>query len=110
MPPSSHVPYYRYTDAIPFVLCHLACLGAIWTGVQSIDLALCAALYLIRMFGITAGYHRYFSHRTYKTGRVFQFLLALLAQTSAQRGALWWAAHHRAHHPHVCTQSFLHFS
>ncbi len=108
MPPSSHVPYYRYTDAIPFVLCHLACLGAIWTGVQSIDLALCAALYLIRMFGITAGYHRYFSHRTYKTGRVFQFLLALLAQTSAQRGALWWAAHHRAHHRHSDTDEDVH--
>jgi stearoyl-CoA desaturase (delta-9 desaturase) len=50
------------------------------------------------MFGVTAGYHRYFSHRSFKTSRVFQFLLAFLAMTSAQKGVLWWAAHHRHHH------------
>ena len=50
------------------------------------------------MFGITAGYHRYFSHRSYKLGRVPQFLMAVLAQTSGQKGVLWWAAHHRDHH------------
>ena len=52
------------------------------------------------MFGVTAGYHRYFSHRTFKMSRLGQFLLAFLAQSSAQRGALWWAAHHRHHHKH----------
>ena len=57
-----------------------------------------ALSYGIRMFGVTAGYHRYFSHRTYKLGRVPQFLLAFLAQTSAQKGVLWWASHHRDHH------------
>jgi stearoyl-CoA desaturase (delta-9 desaturase) len=50
------------------------------------------------MFGVTGGYHRYFAHRSYKTSRVFQFVLAFLAQSSAQKGALWWAAHHRVHH------------
>ena len=62
------------------------------------------------MFGVTGGYHRYFSHRTYRTSRAFQFVLAVLAQTSVQKGALWWAAHHRDHHkysdtpkdPHSC--------
>lgn len=108
MPQTTRVPYYRYTDAIPFALCHLVCIAAVWTGVHPADLALCAALYVIRMFAITAGYHRYFSHRTFKTGRVFQFLLALLAQTSAQRGALWWAAHHRAHHRHSDTDEDVH--
>ena len=57
-----------------------------------------AASYLIRMFGVTAGYHRYFSHRSYRLGRVPQFLMAVLAQTSGQKGVLWWAAHHRDHH------------
>src|SRR5262249_24912246 len=52
----------------------------------------------VRMFGITGGYHRYFSHRTFRTSRLFQFLLAFLAQTSAQKGAIWWASHHRLHH------------
>lgn len=54
--------------------------------------------YYVRMFFVTAGYHRYFSHKTYSTSRVFQFLLAFMAQTSSQKGALWWAAHHRHHH------------
>jgi stearoyl-CoA desaturase (delta-9 desaturase) len=54
--------------------------------------------YSLRMFGVTAGYHRYFSHRSYHLARIPQFLLAFLAQTSAQKGALWWAAHHRTHH------------
>ena len=57
-------------------------------------------LFWVRMFGVTAGYHRYFSHRAYKTSRPFQFFLAILAQSSAQKGALWWAAHHRRHHKH----------
>jgi stearoyl-CoA desaturase (delta-9 desaturase) len=55
-------------------------------------------LFYVRMFGITAGYHRYFSHRAYKTSRWFQFLLALLGTTATQKGVLWWAAHHRDHH------------
>ena len=81
-----------------FVLMHLACFAAIWTGIPWEAVALCAVLYVIRMFGVTAGYHRYFSHRTYKMGRVMQFLMACLAQSSMQRGVLWWAAHHRHHH------------
>jgi stearoyl-CoA desaturase (delta-9 desaturase) len=65
-------------------------------------------LYVVRMFGVTGGYHRYFSHRSYKTSRVVQFLLAFLAQTSAQRGALWWAAKHRHHHRHSDTEDDVH--
>jgi stearoyl-CoA desaturase (Delta-9 desaturase) len=56
------------------------------------------ALYYARMWAVTAGYHRYFAHRTFKTSRAFQFLLAFLAETSAQKGVLWWAANHRHHH------------
>lgn len=80
------------------VLIHLGSLGAIWTGVHVWDVVCCVALYWIRMFGVTGGYHRYFAHRSYKTSRVMQFFLAFLAQSSAQKGALWWAAHHRRHH------------
>ncbi|MFC4250182.1 acyl-CoA desaturase [Sinimarinibacterium flocculans] len=86
-----------------FVAIHLACLGAIWTGVSWGDVGLCLALYAVRMFGVTGGYHRYFAHRAYKTGRVMQFLLAALAQSSLQSGALWWAAKHRDHHKHSDT-------
>jgi stearoyl-CoA desaturase (delta-9 desaturase) len=97
-----------YPAAIPFVLVHLACLGAIFSGVTTSALVLCAALYVVRMFGVTAGYHRYFSHRSFKTSRAGQLLLALLCQSSAQRGALWWAAKHRHHHRHSDTAEDVH--
>jgi stearoyl-CoA desaturase (delta-9 desaturase) len=93
---------------IPFILAHLACLGALWTGVSWQMVLLATVLYVVRMFGVTAGYHRYFSHRTFKTSRVGQFLLAFLAQTSAQRGILWWAAKHRHHHRHSDTPEDIH--
>ncbi len=82
----------------PFFLIHLAPLGALYVGVTVRSVILCAALYFLRMFFITAGYHRYFSHRSYKMGRVMQFIMAFGGGMSAQKGALWWAAHHRHHH------------
>jgi stearoyl-CoA desaturase (delta-9 desaturase) len=97
-----------YPHTIPFVLVHLACLGALWTGVTVQALAVCAVLYVVRMFGVTAGYHRYFSHRSFKTSRAGQFVLAWLAQSSAQRGAMWWAAVHRHHHLHSDTEDDVH--
>jgi stearoyl-CoA desaturase (delta-9 desaturase) len=87
-----------YPSGILFLLVHLACFAAIWTGVTPRAIALCVALYVLRIFAIGAGYHRYFAHRSFRTSRWFQFCLAFLAQTSAQRGVLWWAAHHRRHH------------
>lgn len=90
----------EWSGAAPFIAVHLLAFGSIWTGVTPAAAICCAVLYVVRMFGVTAGYHRYFSHRTYRTSRVFQFILAFLAQTSAQRGVLWWASHHRHHHRH----------
>src|SRR5688572_18788453 len=87
----------NYT-ALPLVLLNLSPLAIIWTGVSWQTLVLCAVLFWVRMFGATAGYHRYFAHRSYKTSRFGQFLLALLAMTCTQRGVLWWASHHRKHH------------
>jgi len=87
-----------YPATVPFLLVHLAALAAIWTGVTIETVLVAVALYLIRMFAVTAGYHRYFSHRTFQTSRLGQFFLAFLAQTSAQRGVLWWASKHRHHH------------
>jgi stearoyl-CoA desaturase (delta-9 desaturase) len=97
-----------YPTTIPFVLVHLACFGAIWTGVTLQALWVAVALYFIRMWAITAGYHRYFSHRSYKTSRIMQFLIAFLGQASAQRGAIWWAAVHRHHHLHSDTPEDVH--
>ncbi len=97
-----------YPQVLPFLLIHAGCVAAIWTGVSWQAAALCAGLYVLRMFAITAGYHRYFSHRSYATGRVFQFILAVLAQSSAQKSVLWWAAKHRHHHLHSDTAQDVH--
>ena len=83
---------------IPFVLIHLACFAVFWVGFSWFALIFATALYLIRMFAITGFYHRYFSHKTFKTSRFFQFILAILGATAVQRGPLWWASHHRQHH------------
>lgn len=82
----------------PFIVIHLLALGAFVVGVQLDWVLWAVGLYLVRMWAVTAGYHRYFSHRSFKTSRWFQFVLAFVAQTSIQKGALWWAAHHRHHH------------
>jgi stearoyl-CoA desaturase (delta-9 desaturase) len=66
-----------------------------WTAI-----GLCVGLYYLRMFGISAGFHRYFAHRSYKTSRPFQFLMACLGCSALQKGPLWWAANHRQHHKH----------
>ena len=87
-------------QSIPFWLCHVAALGALFVTQSAAAWVLCGVLFVVRMFGVTAGYHRYFAHRAFKTGRVTQFFLACLAQSSLQKGALWWAAHHRNHHKH----------
>ena len=97
-----------YPSAIPFVLVHLGCIAAIWSGVTWTALALCAALYVLRMFAVVAGYHRYFSHRAFTTSRAVQFVLAVLAQSSAQKSVLWWAAKHRHHHLHSDTEEDVH--
>ncbi len=97
-----------YPSAIPFLLVHLGCFAAILTGVTWQAVTLCVTLYWLRMFAVTAGYHRYFSHRSFATGRVFQFILAFLAQSTAQKSVLWWAAKHRHHHLYSDTPRDVH--
>jgi stearoyl-CoA desaturase (delta-9 desaturase) len=87
---------------------HLGCLLVFWVGFSWVALAVCVALYVIRMFGITGVYHRYFSHRSYKTSRWFQFVLAFIGTTSAQKGPIWWASHHRHHHQFSDTEEDIH--
>ena len=82
----------------PFVLLHLGCLAVFIVGWSWTSVLVAAGLYLVRMFGITGIYHRYFSHRTFRTSRAAQLAFAILGASSAQRGPLWWAANHREHH------------
>ncbi len=101
---------------VPFILLQLSVLLVFTTHFSWTGVALCALLYAVRMFAITGFYHRYFSHRTYQMGRVMQFLAAVWGATATQKGALWWAAHHRVHHresdqqadPHNSREGFWH--
>ncbi len=97
-----------WVTSIPFVTVHLLALSAIFLPFHASYVVLALGLYFVRMFGITAGFHRYFAHRAYKTSRVFQFVLAWIGTSSAQKGPLWWAAHHRDHHKYSDTPDDIH--
>jgi stearoyl-CoA desaturase (delta-9 desaturase) len=98
----------NYRTSIPFLLVHLIPLAILWTGVTLEAVVLGVVLYAVRMFFITAGYHRYFSHRSYRLGRVAQAVLAFGGTTAAQKGPLWWASHHRSHHRESDTEADVH--
>jgi stearoyl-CoA desaturase (delta-9 desaturase) len=92
----------------PLVVMHGMCLGVFWVGWSSVAVAVAAFLYFIRMFAITGFYHRYFSHKAFKTSRGWQFIFAVLGNSSVQRGPLWWAGHHRHHHRYADTEEDVH--
>jgi len=104
-------PSRQATDwirVVPFIGMHLMCLGVFVAGWSWSAVGIAGALYAVRMFAITGFYHRYFSHRAFATSRPAQFVFALLGASAAQRGPLWWAAHHRHHHRHADTRQDLH--
>ena len=98
----------QWIRAIPFLLIHVACLAVFWVGISPLAIGVAVLLYLTRMFAVTGFYHRYFSHRSFRTSRVFQFVMATFACTAGQRGPLWWAGHHRWHHKHSDQHEDLH--
>src|SRR4030095_485737 len=99
---------YDLGTMLPFIVLHASALLALTVPFTFPMIAWLAASYFLRMFGVTGGYHRYFSHRSYKLNRFWQFWFAFLAQTSGQKGVLWWAAHHRDHHLHSDRKTDLH--
>ena len=89
----------NWIQSLPFFAFHLfAAVAVFFVPFHWSYVVWAVALYYLRMWLVTTTYHRYFSHHTFKTSRVFQFVLAFLAETSAQKGVLWWAANHRHHH------------
>ncbi len=107
-PPENLEKQVEWFRCLPFVAIHLAALSVFLLPFSWFCVLLAMGSYLIRMFAITAFYHRYFSHRTFETSRIFQFLGAFVACAAGQRGPLWWAAHHRRHHRHSDTDEDLH--
>ena len=107
-PLSKSLHNYQFGAVAAFATLHLAALGVFFVPFRWSYFWLMLAMYAVRMFGVTAGYHRYFSHRSFKLNRFYQLLLALLAQSSGQKSVLWWAAHHRVHHRHSDQQPDVH--
>jgi stearoyl-CoA desaturase (delta-9 desaturase) len=99
---------FELRRCLPFVFLHVGCVGVVWVGWSWTALAIALALYVVRMFAITGFYHRYFSHRTFRTSRITQFAFAIIGNTAVQRGALWWASVHRHHHKHADTEHDVH--
>lgn len=91
-------PRWEWDRLIPFLFIHLGCLAVFWAGWSPVAVGVAIVLYWVRMFAITAFYHRYFAHRTFQTSRLAQFFFGLWGLTAVQRGPLWWASHHRRHH------------
>ncbi|NOT31989.1 MAG: acyl-CoA desaturase [Planctomycetes bacterium] len=92
----------------PFLALHAGCLLVPWVGWSWTAVAVALAFYAVRMFAITAFYHRFFSHAAFRTSRPVQFAFALLGASAIQRGPLWWAAHHRMHHRHSDAEGDVH--
>jgi stearoyl-CoA desaturase (delta-9 desaturase) len=99
---------FSFVRVLPFIGLHLACLLVVFTGTSAFAVWFAAAFFFVRMFAITGFYHRYFSHKTFKTNRFWQLMFGILGATAAQRGPLWWAAHHRHHHQHSDDPEDLH--
>jgi stearoyl-CoA desaturase (Delta-9 desaturase) len=107
-PPAGSTEPIAWRRIWPFLLMQACCLLVFVVGWSPVAVIVAVALYLVRMFGITAFYHRYFSHRAFRVGRGMQFFGALLGAAAVQRGPLWWAAHHRQHHRHSDTDHDAH--
>jgi stearoyl-CoA desaturase (Delta-9 desaturase) len=98
----------NWRTSAPFLAFHLVPLAAVWTGVPVGAVVLAVVSYFVRMFFITAGYHRYFAHRSYRLPRWAQLAMAFGGTTAMQKGPLWWAAHHRDHHRYSDTEQDVH--
>jgi stearoyl-CoA desaturase (delta-9 desaturase) len=97
-----------WSRSIPYLGLHLACLGVLIVGWSWLAVSIAVFLYALRVFTLTGFYHRYFSHRSFKTWRIVQFVFAVIGCSAVQRGPLWWAAHHRHHHVHSDDPEDLH--
>jgi stearoyl-CoA desaturase (delta-9 desaturase) len=106
--PSVRAQRVEFLRIIPFVLLHLACFAVVWVGWSWVAVGTALGLFVVRGLALTGVYHRYFSHKTYRLNRFWQFAFAVVGAAAAQRGPLWWAAHHRHHHSHADTEEDIH--
>jgi stearoyl-CoA desaturase (delta-9 desaturase) len=106
--PVSNAKRVDWFRIVPFIVLHGMCLGVIWVGWSPVAVWVAVVLYFVRMFAITGFYHRYFSHKSFKTNRFWQFIFAVAGNSAVQRGPIWWASHHRHHHRFADTEQDVH--
>lgn len=94
--------------AVAMISIHLSTLLVFYTGVSTIALNIAILMYFVRGMGITIGFHRYFSHKSFKTNRFFQFILGFWGSLANEGGVLWWSSHHRNHHQNSDNPKDLH--
>lgn len=77
---------------------HLGSLGLLWTGLSWEGLFLGVLLIILRSIGISVGYHRYFSHKSFTAKRSVEIVLVVLGSMAAQGSLFEWVSTHRVHH------------
>jgi stearoyl-CoA desaturase (delta-9 desaturase) len=109
---SIFVPLYRAVritiSLFPLILVHLSLFAIPFVDFTVWYILMFLITTRVIGLGITVGFHRYFSHRSFKTPRWFQFMLACAGCAALQKGPLWWAIHHRLHHRHSDAQGDPH--
>jgi stearoyl-CoA desaturase (delta-9 desaturase) len=88
---------FNWPQILWFALIQLAVVLAPFTFSWS-GMVICGILYLLVGFGITLGYHRLLTHRSFQTPRVVEYILTVLGSLATQGGPLQWVAIHRMHH------------
>jgi stearoyl-CoA desaturase (delta-9 desaturase) len=86
---------------VPF-LATLAAIALLWNSlVTPADLAIATVMYLVTAIGITVGYHRLLTHRSFQTSKPLEYLFAILGSMAVQGPVISWVADHRKHHAHT---------
>lgn len=107
-PPGALRVLRNVVSVSPVVLVYAALVAIPWIEIDPWAFALTVGVVLVVGWGVVGGFHRYFSHRSYKTSRPVQFLIAVIGCLSLQKGPLWWAAYHRVHHKTADTENDPH--
>jgi stearoyl-CoA desaturase (delta-9 desaturase) len=93
---------------IPF-LAALAAVLLFWNrAVSAADLAIAAAMYLTTAAGITVGFHRLLTHRSFQTSKPLEYPFAVLGSMAVQGPVIAWVADHRKHHAHTDSEGDPH--
>lgn len=86
---------------VPFAAT-LAAIVLLWNSlVTPADLAIAAAMYLLTAIGITVGFHRLLTHRSFQTAKPVEYTFAVLGSMAVQGPVISWVADHRKHHAHT---------